>query len=131
MRIFPYFFEHENNPVFWSAQTLSESLRGSEPVVYLPIGEFDSGSERTLAAWFRHASRTMRRSNMAHSGRRVSNTWGIYPRVGDNISKEVLIPDDIFLSHDGKIKGGSQGLPFKEEFAAYQLVGEVMAHQGN
>ena len=64
------------------------------------------------------------------SGRRVSNTWVIYPIVGDNISKEVLIPDDIFGSHDSKIKGGSQELPLKEEPAAYQLVGEVMAHQG-
>ena len=64
------------------------------------------------------------------SGRRVSNTWVIYPRLGDNISKEVLIPDDISGSHDLEIKGGSQGLPFEEEPAAYQLVGEVMAHQG-
>ena len=29
------------------------------PIKDLPIGEFDSGSERTLAAWFRHASRTI------------------------------------------------------------------------
>ena len=64
------------------------------------------------------------------SGGRVSNTWAIYPRVGDNISKEALIPNDIPWSHDWGIKGGSQGLPFMEEFAAYQLVGEVMAHQG-
>ncbi len=65
------------------------------------------------------------------SGRRVSNTWIIYPRIGDNISKEMLIPDNISGSHDLEIKGGSQGLPFKEESAAYQLVGEVTAHQGN
>ena len=64
------------------------------------------------------------------SGRRVSNTWVIYPRVGDNTSKDVLIPDNIFRSHDWKIKGGSQELPVEEEPAAYQLVGEVMAHQG-
>ena len=64
------------------------------------------------------------------SGRRVSNTWVIYPGLGDNISKEMLIPDDISGSHDPEIKGGSQGLPFEEEPAAYQLVGEVTAHQG-
>ena len=64
------------------------------------------------------------------SGGRVSNTWAICPHDGDNISKEVLIPDDIFGSHDPKIKGGSQGLPHEEKPAAYQLVGEVTAHQG-
>ena len=64
------------------------------------------------------------------SGRRVSNTWAICPRDGDNTSKEVLIPDDISGSHDLEIKGGSQGLPPVEEPAAYQLVGEVTAHQG-
>ena len=64
------------------------------------------------------------------SGRRVSNTWVIYPGLGDNISKEVLIPDDISGSKDLEIKGGSQELPIEEEPAAYQLVGEVTAHQG-
>ncbi len=64
------------------------------------------------------------------SGGRVSNTWVIYPRGGDNTSKEVLIPDYISRSHDQEIKGGSQGLPLEEEPAAYQLVGEVTAHQG-
>ena len=64
------------------------------------------------------------------SGRRVSNTWVTYPRVGDNISKEVLIPDDITWSHDRVLKGGSKGLPLEEGPAAYQLVGEVTAHQG-
>ncbi len=64
------------------------------------------------------------------SGRRVSNTWVIYPGLGDNISKEMLIPDDISGSQDLEIKGGSQGLPIEEEPAAYQLVGEVTAHQG-
>ena len=64
------------------------------------------------------------------SGRRVSNTWVIYPQLGDNISKEMLIPDDISGSHDSEIKGGSQELPIEEEPAAYQLVGEVTAHQG-
>ena len=60
----------------------------------------------------------------------MSNTWVIYPRDGDNISKEVLIPDNITGSHDLVIKGSSQELPIEEEPAAYQLVGEVTAHQG-
>jgi hypothetical protein len=64
------------------------------------------------------------------SGRRVSNTWAIYPQDGDNISKEVLIPDNIIEWHHLIIKGSSQELPLVEEPAAYQLVGEVMAHQG-
>ena len=64
------------------------------------------------------------------SGGRVSNTWAICPRGGDNISKEALIPDDIFRWHHRIIKGGSQGLPLEEKPAAYQLVGEVTAHQG-
>ena len=64
------------------------------------------------------------------SGRRVSNTWAIYPRDGDNISKEMLIPDNISEPHGLLIKGSSQELPLLEEPAAYQLVGEVMAHQG-
>ena len=64
------------------------------------------------------------------SGRRVSNTWVIYPRFGDNSSKDGLIPDNIIRSYDWVIKGGSQELPVEEEPAAYQLVGGVMAHQG-
>ena len=65
------------------------------------------------------------------SGRRVSNTWVIYPRIRDNSAKAGLIPDYILFPHGRRIKGGSQELPFEEEPAAYQLVGEVMAHQGN
>ena len=64
------------------------------------------------------------------SGRRVSNTWVIYPRIRDNSAKAGLIPNNISWSHDREIKGGSQGLPFEEEPASYQLVGEVTAHQG-
>ena len=53
-------------------------------------GEFDSGSERTLAARFKHASRTGRSNTV--SGARVSNTWIIYLRMGDNSWKHELIP---------------------------------------
>ena len=36
-------------------------------------GEFDPGSERTLAARLKHASRTAARGNLVASGERVSN----------------------------------------------------------
>jgi hypothetical protein len=36
-------------------------------------GEFDPGSERTLAARLKHASRTVTRGNLVTSGERVSN----------------------------------------------------------
>ena len=37
-------------------------------------GEFDPGSERTLAARFKHASRTVGNACISESGERVSNT---------------------------------------------------------
>ena len=37
-------------------------------------GEFDPGSGRTLAAWIRHASRTVENFRVLESGERVSNT---------------------------------------------------------
>ena len=51
----------ELKKVHWSSNFL---------IIY--YGEFDSGSERTLAAWIRHASRT--ECLRALSGARVSNT---------------------------------------------------------
>ncbi len=54
-------------------------------------GEFDSGSERTLAAWIRHASRTLIRKG--ESGARVRNTWVICREDWNNSSKDELIPD--------------------------------------
>jgi hypothetical protein len=62
------------------------------------FGEFDSGSERTLAAWIRHASRTriyyfnLRKEILEESGERVSNAWAICPQVRDNVWKRTLIP---------------------------------------
>ena len=40
-----------------------------KPLYALPFlfGEFDSGSERTLAAWIRHASRTVKESLLSGS----------------------------------------------------------------
>ena len=59
------------------------------------IGEFDPGSERTLAAWIRHASRTI--CCNAESGKRVSNTWVICLRARNNFAKARLIPDKTTL----------------------------------
>ena len=47
-------------------------IHWSSNFLKLYYGEFDSGSERTLAAWIRHASRT--ECLRALSGARVSNT---------------------------------------------------------
>jgi hypothetical protein len=66
-------------------------------------GEFDPGSERTLAAWIRHASRTI--PSNRDSGERVSNTWVICPRDGDNLAKAGLIPDSAIPPHEGMAKG--------------------------
>jgi len=63
------------------------------------IGEFDPGSELTLAACLTHASRT-RRSNTV-SGERVSNTWVIFLQVGNKLSKGSLIPHD-FPGHKSR-----------------------------
>ena len=57
MRISVSLSKHEN-PVIWSTQKNAGSPEPA-PIKEVPIGEFDSGSERTLAAWFRHASRTI------------------------------------------------------------------------
>jgi hypothetical protein len=48
------------------------------------LEEFDPGSEQTLAAWLRHASRTDHGSNIVVSGGRESNAWATYPGLGDN-----------------------------------------------
>ena len=100
-------------------------------------GEFDSGSERTLAAWIRHASRTgsrvfnLRRENAVDSGGRVSNAWVIYPQVGDNPAKAGLIPNVVLRCISGQLKVGIlRDLPLEEKPASHQLVGEVTAHQG-
>ena len=64
--------------------------------IELPHGEFDPGSELTLVVCLSHASRTRKPlSSGEYSGGRVSNTWATCPRVGDNTSNEVLIPNDI------------------------------------
>ena len=65
------------------------------------------------------------------SGVRVRNTWAICREVGDSSPKGELIPHvvrgDIFLNPK---PGIAIFLALFEEPAAYQLVGEVTAHQG-
>ena len=65
---------------------------------------------------------------VGESGARVRNTWVINPLDWDNPGKLGLIPD---VSWETSVSPGKgpQGLP-KDELAAHQLVGEVMAHQG-
>ena len=101
------------------------------------FGEFDSGSERTLAAWIRHASRTrcctfdLRKVGAVESGGRASNAWASCPQVGDNPPKGELIPDVFSQGILGRIKVGIlRNLPLEEAPACHQLVGEVTAHQG-
>ena len=47
-------------------------------------GEFDPGSERTLAARLKHASRAAGYSNVSESGGLVSNAWVTYLKDGDS-----------------------------------------------
>ena len=90
-------------------------------------GEFDPGSGRTLAACLTHASRTVNPLRWGISGERVSNTWATCPQLWDNSGKPVLIPNIDLSSHGGLLKVFSAG----DGPAAYQLVGEVTAHQGD
>ena len=70
-------------------------------------GEFDPGSERTLAAWIRHASRTRKFSSESeYSGERVSNGWKTCPSMGDNSSNELLIPHTTSLPPGLEMKDG-------------------------
>ncbi len=36
----------------------------------------------------------------------MSNAWVIYPWIGDNIAKAMLIPDDILFAYVNGIKDG-------------------------
>ena len=90
-------------------------------------GEFDPGSGRTLAACLTHASRAVRPLRGYTSGERVSNTWVTCPSLWDKPGKLGLIPDIHIFSHGVVWKVLSVG----DGPAAYQLVGEVVAHQGD
>ena len=91
------------------------------------VGEFDPGSGRTLAACLTHASRAVRPFRGYTSGERVSNTWVTCPQLWDKPGKPGLIPDIHFASHGVLWKVFSAG----DGPAAYQLVGGVMAYQGD
>src|SRR4030081_3362380 len=60
---------------------------------------FDPGSERTLAAWIRHASRTNPGSNTGGSGERGSKAWVTYPGDWDSHSNEWVIPGEVTEGH--------------------------------
>lgn len=57
-------------------------------------GEFDPGSERTLAARLKHASRANRGPRAPGSGGRVSSAWATCPPVGDSAWKHAAIPHE-------------------------------------
>ena len=61
------------------------------------------------------------------SGERVSNTWATCPRLWDNPKKLGLIPD----MSSRRMVGGGKVFPAGDGPAAYQLVGGVMAYQGD
>ena len=90
-------------------------FRSSDRVFY--NGEFDPGSERTLAARFKHASRAGSRSNPVESGGRVSNTWIIWPLVWDSLMKVRIIPDKMFFTQVRDRKGAKASL--KDESASH------------
>ena len=61
----------------------------------------------------------------------MRNTWAIYLDVGDSLPKGGVIPNVVVpcIRHYPKV-GILRNLPRRDEPASYQLVGEVMAHQG-
>lgn len=70
--------------------------------------EFDPGSESTLAARLTHASRARTgEQSSKYSGARVSNTWIIYLRVGNNPGKPGLRPH---TPEKGKPQGAGRGV---------------------
>ena len=64
------------------------------------------------------------------SGVRVRNTWATCPEVGDSSPKGELIPHVATGGFSGTPKPGLN-LALLDGPAAYQLVGEVTAHQGD
>ena len=110
----------------WLIDIESASSRFSAAIEFI-YGEFDPGSGRTLAACLTHASRTVNRLRVGISGERVSNTWATCPRLWDNSKKLGLIPDIHGYLHGWWWKDLSAG----DGPAAYQLVGGVVAYQGD
>ena len=96
-------------------------------VIKFIYGEFDPGSGRTLAACLTHASRAMNHLRVGISGERVSNTWATCPQLWDNSKKLGLIPD---MTAD-RMVWWWKDLSAGDGPAAYQLVGGVVAYQGD
>ena len=71
-------------------------------------GEFDPGSERTLAARLKHASRANRFLRGAGSGGRVSNTWMTCPAVWNSLWKHGVMPDETACVVAGREYGRQQ-----------------------
>lgn len=69
----------------------------------------------------------MNRLRAGISGERVSNTWAICPALWDKPWKRGLIPD----TTTSGIRWWWKAPAVQDEPAAYQLVGEVTAHQGD
>ena len=105
-------------------ESVQFSVLGPDQFIY---GEFDPGSGRTLAACLTHASRTLIHLRVVMSGERVSNTWATCPRLWDNSKKLGLIPD---VTAD-RMVWWWKGFPAGDGPAAYQLVGGVVAYQGD
>ncbi len=65
-------------------------------------------------------------TSVRDSGERASNAYLTCPRVGDSRGKLLVIPDD-----PGSLHGRpGKDLSLRDRDMSYQLVGEVMAHQG-
>ena len=61
----------------------------------------------------------------------MRNTWIICPSVGNNTPKGVLMPHVTIKFPSSIGKGDARkGFSLEDESAAHQLVGGVMAHQG-
>ena len=73
--------------------------------------------------------RDLRSLLLNESGARVSNAWITYLLVQDNLSKDGLILDK-FTWSALRVKKAGQLAP-NEWSASHQLVGGVMAHQGD
>ena len=69
----------------------------------------------------------MNRFRPGISGERVSNTWAICPALRDKPWKRGLIPDMTI----GRMARWWKASAVQDEPAAYQLVGGVMAYQGD
>ena len=57
----------------------------------------------------------------------MSNVSLMYPLDGDSHPKGWVIPGNIFLLHDGKLRGRKA---LRDQAILHQLVGKVTAYQG-